>query len=90
MVRDAAAEPLIAAPIVAHDLLETAATLDELAAYQDALSEALLRGRDPAAARTALLARSDTTAFHDQIARWNLRALEVAITLTMKWGEVAR
>lgn len=87
VVRDAAREPLIAAPIVAHDLIETAATLDELAAYQDALSEALLHGRDPTAVQAALIARSDTAVFHDQIARWNLRALEVAIILTKKWGD---
>jgi len=86
VVRTAAREPVIAAPAIGRELLDTSATLDELATYQDTLSAALLGGGDPRAIHAGLLAHPELTPFHDQIARWNLRALEVAVALTARWG----
>ncbi|MBA2542270.1 MAG: DUF692 family protein [Deltaproteobacteria bacterium] len=86
IVRAAAREPVIAAPTVTRELLDTTATLDDLATYQDTLSVALLGGGDPREIHAELLADPELTKFHAQIARWNLRALDVALALTAKWS----
>jgi uncharacterized protein (UPF0276 family) len=85
IVRTAADAP----PIVVADppavALESQAAVDELAGYQDALLAALSSQPTPAAVRDALLA-DRSSPFRDQIARFELRALEVAMLLVAKWG----
>ncbi len=83
IVRRAASEPVIAMPSTEHPLADTSATAGELAAFQDAFAAALFEGRDAAGVREALRAQ---TRFADQIAGWDLRAVEVAIALTARWA----
>jgi uncharacterized protein (UPF0276 family) len=82
VVRRAAREPVIAVPPVEHALLDHDATLEELATFQDAMAAALFDAADTDGVRQAL-ARSR---FADQVAGWDLRALEVARVLAVKWG----
>lgn len=83
VVRDAARVPLEAVAAVAAAPVEPAATLDELAAFQDATFVALCDAPDPVAVRDALLGHPR---FADQVARWDLRALEVARALVARWS----
>jgi uncharacterized protein (UPF0276 family) len=88
IVRAAAVAP----PIVVADAraiaLESQATVEQLARYQDALLSALATQPTPAAVRDALLG-DQALPFRDQIARFELRCLEVAMLLVAKWGVLA-
>lgn len=76
-----AAGESIAPPTIEHALLDRTATVDELAAFQDAMTAALFAGDlEQALAHTA---------FADQVARWDPRAIEVARVLASKWGVVS-
>lgn len=79
VVRIASREPITQLPTIDHPLVDHAATLDELATFQDAMIAALFDARDVKAALA-------DTAFADQVAAWDERAIEVARTLAVKWG----
>lgn len=83
VVHGAAREPVIAVPPTAIELRDSTATLDELATFQDAMTAALFAGGDARATRDTLAA---DPRFGEQVATWDLRALEVAIVLAAKWG----
>lgn len=92
-VKRAAAEPMMETPRLVSEgkavKLEGAASIEELGRYQDALMRALRATTNPAdakAAREALLRHPDVEPFRDQVARFDLRALEVACALTARWG----
>lgn len=71
--------------------LDGVATIDELGRYQDALMRTLRATMNPADARAAhdaLLVHPDVAPFRDQVARFDLRALEVACALTARWGVI--
>jgi uncharacterized protein len=90
IVRAAAREPMVAVPAAMHAVLPVH-SLDELARYQDAIADVLVADRtSPAhAAHAVLLAHPDTAPFRDEVRRWELRALEVAIALVDKWSVLA-
>jgi uncharacterized protein (UPF0276 family) len=83
IVNGAAREAVIAVPPVILDLRDSTATLDELATFQDAMTAALFDSTDARALRTTL---ATDPRFGEQVATWDLRALEVAIALANKWS----
>jgi len=86
VVRGAAALPAIEPPPPPRPPLSSVPTVDELAAFQDAMTAALRAGGD---VRGALLAHPDARPFRDDVARWDARAIEVAILLAARWAVAA-
>jgi hypothetical protein len=67
--------------------VDSRASVDDLARFQDAVIEVLLAPRANAAhTLAALLAHPGVAAFRDQVARWQPRQLEVAIELVATWS----
>jgi uncharacterized protein (UPF0276 family) len=86
VVRGAARAP-ITQPRPVHAALDPAASIAEVARFQDALTEVLLAAGDARATHAMVLAHPDAAPFRDQIAGWDLRAVEVALALTQRWAE---
>jgi uncharacterized protein (UPF0276 family) len=86
VARAAAAAPIVAPPELATSTIRGGASIDDVARFQDAMTAVLVAGGDPRAAHAALLAHPDAAPFRDEVACWDLRAVEVAIALTAKWG----
>ncbi len=89
VVRSAARDPLVAVPAAVHAPLPVHAR-EDVGRFQDAMVRVLLdhRGASPRAAHAMLLAHADCEPFRDQVARWELRPLEVALALVAKWSVV--
>ncbi len=81
VVQRAAAQPIVA-PLAVEHPRSPAHAIDEVAAFQDAMTEVLLAGGELA----ALLAHPSTAPFRDQVARWEPRAFAVAVALAATWG----
>jgi uncharacterized protein (UPF0276 family) len=88
VVERAAGEPIVATQPPSRTPLDERGSIDDVARFQDAMTCVLLRGGDARMAHASLLAHRDAAPFRDQIAGWELRALEVAIALANKWGVV--
>lgn len=86
LVRRAAREPLVATPAPPRVELDDTASIDALGRFQDAMTQTLVDGRR---VRATLLEHPACAPFRDQVAAWDLRAVEVAIALTAKWGVLA-
>ncbi len=87
VVRGAAQEPLVDAPDAIVTALPDDHGAGELAQFQNEMYAALLAGGDARDVKTRLLANAGP--FGEQVGRWELRAIEVAIALAAKWGLVA-
>jgi uncharacterized protein (UPF0276 family) len=85
VVREAARQPLVEAPPAIITPLPDDHGAEDVRAFQDAMYATLLAGGDPRAVHAALLAQAGP--FAEQVARWELRAIEVAIALADKWAE---
>ena len=81
------AAPPIVPPRPVHAALDPTASIADVAGFQDCLTGVLLAGADARATHAALLAHPDAALFRDQIAGWDLRAVEVALALTRRWAE---
>jgi uncharacterized protein (UPF0276 family) len=84
VVRDAARAPLVEPPPAIVTPLPADHTVDDVAAFQDAMYATLLAGGDARAVHATLLANAGP--FAEQVARWEPRAIEVAIALADKWA----
>jgi hypothetical protein len=71
------------APALPAFALPTEPTVDDLARFQAATTQALLAGGD---VRAALLAHPDARPFRAEVERWDARAVEVATLLTARWA----
>jgi uncharacterized protein (UPF0276 family) len=86
VVRDAAQQPLVEpAPAIITPLPDDHG-VDDVRAFQGAMYATLLAGGEPRAVHASLLARAGP--FAEQVARWEPRAIEVAIELADKWAEL--
>lgn len=84
VVREAARLPLVeAAPAIVTPLPDDHGP-DEVAAFQDAMYATLLAGGAPHDVLARL--RAQAGPFAEQVARWEPRAIEVAISLADKWA----
>lgn len=85
VVRDAATQPLVAPPPAIVTPLPDDHGPDDVA-FQDAMYATLLAGGDVRDVHATLLAQAGP--FAEQVARWEPRAIEVAIALADKWAEL--
>jgi uncharacterized protein (UPF0276 family) len=86
VVRDAARAPLVDAPPAIITPLPDDHGADDVAHFQNAMYAALLARHDARDVHATLLAQAGP--FAEQVARWELRAVEVAIVLAKKWAEL--
>lgn len=84
VVRAAAREPVVEAPPAIVTPLPSDHGTADVARFQEDLYAALLAGGDPRDGHRALVAKAGP--FAEQVARWEPRAIEVAIALAAKWA----